>query len=137
MTEKVILLSIKKKHADEILTGEKLKEYRTVKFSEPIRAIIYVSKVGKIVGEFMLGPVCGHATKLPRRKADYYPLQVSKVIKYRHDGIPWALVQERIPNVRRVPEMFTYLRPPKEYVDSELLEMLEPYRKSGIKVNWT
>lgn len=51
MAEDVILLSTKKKFADNTLTGGKLKEYRTVKFTEPIRAIMYVSKVGKIVGE--------------------------------------------------------------------------------------
>jgi len=143
MCDKVILLPIHKVHADKILVGSKTEEYRTVQLSEPIRTIMYVSsekggsskKVRKIVGEFMMGPVCGTATKLPGRKADYFPLCVSKVVKYREE-IPWIRVRERIPDVRKIPMMFTYLRPPKVPADSKLLEMLEPLRREGAKVTW-
>ncbi|MBL7103298.1 MAG: hypothetical protein ISS18_03125 [Bacteroidales bacterium] len=135
MEEKVILLPLKKQFADRILEGTQTDEKRTSKFKEPVRAIIYVTKVKTVVGEFMMGPGYGDPIRLPKRKRNYYKNEVSKVIQYENE-IPWEEIKKKKPGIRGIPQMYTYLNPTKVPADLELLKFLEPYKRKGEKLNW-
>ena len=87
MSNKVILITLRQIHANEIFAGSSVKSYEYRKnppnTSFPVRAIMYVSRetddnkskpVREIVGVFLLGAVDGSKTKVG------FPMPITKVI---------------------------------------------------------
>jgi predicted transcriptional regulator len=123
MIERSILLTIKRKFAEEILAGNHPFEYRksAPRIKEPIRTIMYVSTgIREIIGEFTMGPVSGNRTSLG------FPLPVSKPIQYVQP-LPWKEVRREIPEISAPTISFRYLNPVNDS-DARLLKMLENYR---------
>jgi predicted transcriptional regulator len=120
MTERAILLTIKQSFANRILDGSQVVEHRTrpPRISKPTRAIMYVSGVKELVGEFTMGPVGGEPDRLG------YPLPVRNPVRYPQPK-SWKWVCEQIPGIRRPQRSYRYLDPANA-ADARLLEMLGP-----------
>lgn len=136
MPTKVIFITLRQIHANEIFGGSNVKshEYRKnpPKTTFPVRAIMYVSKetddnksklVRQVVGEFMMGAVDGNKTEVG------FPLPISNVIKYK-EPIPWKMVKNKIENPPRPQMNFVYIKPEKKG-HQEFLDFLEPFHRRG------
>jgi len=125
MTDRAILLTIKREYAEEILARRKPMEYRTrpPRIPQPTRTIMYVSGLRQLIGEFTMEPVSGERISLG------YPLPVRDPIRYR-TPISWESVRRAIPGIRQAQQSFRYLDP-TNVKDSRLLEMLRPHRSGA------
>jgi len=121
MTERAILLTIKREYAEEIVGRRKPMEYRTrpPRISQPTRTIMYVSGLRQLIGEFTMDPVSGERTSLG------YPLPVRDPIRYA-TSISWESVRRAIPGIRQPQQSFRYLDPTNAK-DLRLLEMLRSH----------
>jgi hypothetical protein len=115
--ERAILITIKRQFASRILAGSQDIEHRKSppRILQPTRTIMYVSGIGELVGEFIMGPVSGE------RDALGYPLPVRSPVRYPQ-AKPWKWVREQIPGIRPPVWSFRYLDP-GNIEDAMLLEM--------------
>jgi predicted transcriptional regulator len=122
MVERIILLAIKKTFAEEILTGQKLKEYRRrpPRILEPTRTIMLIAGAREIVGEFVMDPPSGERTPWG------FALGVSHPRRYS-PGISWEELSSKIPGLRPPQQSYRYLQP-GDMADLRLMEILEHYR---------
>lgn len=119
MTDRVILLTIQEKYANQILGEEKPVEYRTrpPRITRPTRTIMYVSGTKELVGELVLEPAGGEKTIYG------FPMPVSSPRAYK-ETIAWESVKEKIPGIRPAQQSFRYLNPENDQ-DAELIRLLE------------
>lgn len=119
MSDRVILLTIKRIYANQILTGGKSYEYRKTppRISGPTRTILYISGDKEMIGECILEPVCGEKTAVG------FPLPVRSPLPYA-DPIPWQQVKDEIPGIKPPVISFRYLKSTNAQ-DVELLSVLD------------